>query len=71
VISDSDVTVCDVIGCQAPPTGTYMNGVSHPGHRFFVCDAHRERLLLGVQPVILGERIAGQELDARPGLVLG
>lgn len=40
VESPSDDTVCDVVACDKPACGTYLNAASHPGYRFFVCADH-------------------------------
>lgn len=47
-----------------------MNGVSHPGYRFFVCPDHKERLLAGEQPVIVAEQFDMAQMYTPPVLIL-
>lgn len=69
MLRDLDET-CDVVGCTDPAVDTYMNGYSHPGYRFFVCADHRDRLVAGVQPVIVAERFDLAQMYAPPALLM-
>lgn len=70
MLRDPDVVVCDVVGCDKPASGTYLNGVSRPGYQFFICAEHHDRLKAGAQPVIVAERFDLAQMEVGPALVL-
>lgn len=47
-----------------------MNGVSHPGYRFFVCEQHRKRLLAGERPVVVAARTDLAQLNGPLAVIL-
>lgn len=70
MFGDQRPTICDVVGCEEPTTGSYLDTKAHGGFQFWVCAEHFARLQGGEQPVIVAERWDLAQLDARPALIM-
>lgn len=69
VLGDQRPTICDVVGCQGPPVGSYLDTRAHGGLQFWVCAEHLARLQQGEQPVIVAEPDLA-EMETRPALIM-
>lgn len=67
---DATPGVCDVLGCDAPGTGSYLHARDARALEFRICDAHSARLRTGEQPVIVAERLDLADLGGRPALMM-
>lgn len=61
---------CDVVGCDEPAPGHYLDTRNGRSLRFRICARHFDRLGRGEQPVIVAERLDLAALDGRLALVL-
>ena len=62
-------SVCDVVGCSSPGTGSYLNAAPSSATEFALCDAHFARMAAGETPVIVAERLDLAGLNGRQVLI--
>jgi hypothetical protein len=67
---DAGPSVCDVVGCDLPATGTYLDARDSRMLEFGICEGHYTRLQNGEQPVVVAERFDLADLGAHPVLIL-
>lgn len=62
--------ICDVVGCNRPVTGRYLDARQEGAIEFGVCTAHFGRIETGEVPAVVAERFDLAELDGRLVLVM-
>ena len=67
---DAAPSGCDVVGCHAPATSSYLHARDTRLLEFSICTDHYARLQNGEQPVVVAQRIDLAALDGRPALLL-
>jgi hypothetical protein len=68
-MSDDRRQTCDVVGCEEPAEGSYMDPRQDRTH-FRLCAAHFARVEAGERPVVVAKRLDLADVSARPGLLL-
>jgi hypothetical protein len=61
---------CDIVGCDKPAPGHYLDARDGRHLQFRLCQRHFDRLGHGERPVVVAERLDLPELDGRLALVL-
>lgn len=62
---DATPSVCDVVACHQPATGSYLHSRDTRLLEFSICDGHYDRLRRGEQPVV-----ADDPVSEHPTLIL-
>jgi hypothetical protein len=55
VRNDAAPSACDVVGCRAPATDSYLHAGDRGLLEFSICSSHRVRVQKGEQPVVVTE----------------
>lgn len=67
---DARASDCDVVGCDKPATGSYLDARDSRVLEFGICADHHVRLQKGEQPVVVAERFGPSDFESRPVLIL-
>ncbi len=62
--------LCDVIGCEASASNSFLETELHRSAQFHVCLRHFTWLVQGHQPAVVANRLDLAQLDRRPGILL-